>query len=110
MSGLKAYRQQYKVIYCADIRNHFEYTYVNYISKEHFENDIDIFKSAYNVPLWIVPKILNEHTNKRWRIVIDYRALNEKSLGYPLHTILEILDQLGTAKYRSDFGVASEFY
>ena len=62
------------------------------------------------MPLWIVPKILNEHNNKRWRIVIDYRALNEKSLAYPLHTILEILGQLGRAKYRSDFGVTSEFY
>ena len=60
--------------------------------------------------LWIVPKILNEHNNKRWRIVIDYLALNEKSWAYPLHTILEILGQLGRAKYRSDFGVASEFY
>ena len=62
------------------------------------------------MPLWIVPKILNERNNKRWRIVIDYRGLNENSLAYPLHTILEILSQLRRAKYCSDFGVASEFY
>ena len=62
------------------------------------------------MPLWIVSKILNKHNNKRWRIVIDYRPLNEKSLAYPLHSILEILGQLRRAKYCSDFSVASEFY
>ena len=50
--------------------------------------------------------------NKRWRLVIDYRKLNDKTIGdaYPLRNITEILDQLGTAKYFSTFDLASGFH
>jgi len=45
-------------------------------------------------------------------MVIDYRALNEKTVGdvYPLLNINEILDQLGSAKYFSVFDLASGFH
>ena len=45
-------------------------------------------------------------------MVIDYRALNEKSVpdAYPLSSILEILDQLGSAKYFSVFDLANGFH
>ncbi|KAL6419715.1 hypothetical protein ACFW04_013679 [Cataglyphis niger] len=45
-------------------------------------------------------------------MVIDYRALNEKTIGdaYPLPNITEILDQLGSAKYFSVFDLASGFH
>ena len=68
--------------------------------------------SPYNSPLWIVPKKADSHGNKRWRMVIDYRALNEKTIGdaYPLPNITEILDQLGSAKYFSVFDLASGFH
>lgn len=68
--------------------------------------------SPYNSPLWIVPKKADSKGNKRWRMVIDYRALNEKTLGdaYPLPNITEILDQLGSAKYFSVFDLASGFH
>lgn len=50
--------------------------------KELLENDIVTpSTSSYNSPLWIVPKKPNANGNKRWRMVIDYRALNEKN--YP---------------------------
>lgn len=69
-------------------------------------------ESPYNSPLWIVPKKADSKGNKRWRIVIDYRALNEKTIGdaYPLPNITEILDQLGSAKYFSVFDLASGFH
>lgn len=68
--------------------------------------------SPYSSPLWIVPKKEDSHGNKRWRMVIDYRNLNEKTIGdaYPLPQINEILDQLGSAKYFSVFDLASGFH
>jgi len=68
--------------------------------------------SPYNSPLWVVPKKADSKDNRRWRMVIDYRALNEKTVGdaYPLPNITEILDQLGSAKYFSVFDLASGFH
>jgi len=41
--------------------------------------------------------------NKRWRMVLDFRALNDKTIGnaYPLSNIVDILDQLGKARHFS---------
>lgn len=68
--------------------------------------------SPYNSPLWIVPKKTDAQGNPKWRMVIDYRNLNEKTIGdaYPLPNITEILDQLGSAKYFSVFDLASGFH
>ena len=68
--------------------------------------------SPYNSPLWIVPKKPDSQGNKRWRLVIDYRKLNDKTIGdaFPLPNITEILDQLGSAKYFSTFHLASGFH
>ena len=45
-------------------------------------------------------------------MVIDYRKLNEKTVGdaYPLPNITDILDQLGGAKYFSTLDLASGFH
>lgn len=68
--------------------------------------------SPYNSPLWVVPKKADSKGNKRWRLVIDFRALNKKTFGdaYPLSNIVDTLDQLGSAKYFSVFDLASGFY
>ncbi|XP_063994529.1 uncharacterized protein LOC135172231 [Diachasmimorpha longicaudata] len=68
--------------------------------------------SPYSSPIWIVPKKEDSLGNKRWRMVIDYRSLNEKTIGdaYPLPNINEILDQLGNAQYFSSFDLASGFH
>ncbi|CAK9834602.1 Retrovirus-related Pol polyprotein from transposon 17.6, partial [Anthophora retusa] len=68
--------------------------------------------SPYNSPLWIVPKKADNEGNKRWRMVIDFRALNEKTVSdkYPLPQITEILDKLGGAKYFSVFDLANGFH
>jgi len=73
---------------------------------------IETSTSPYNSPLWVVPKKADSKGNKRWRLVIDFRALNEKTLGdaYPLPNIIDILDQLGSAKYFSVFDLASGFH
>ncbi|KAI4472952.1 hypothetical protein M0804_015541, partial [Polistes exclamans] len=68
--------------------------------------------SLYNSPIWIVPKKTDYKGNPKWRIVIDYRNLNEKTVGdaYLIHNITEILDQLGAEKYFSTFNLKSGFY
>ena len=68
--------------------------------------------SAYNSPVWVVPKKTDSQGNKRYRMVIDYRALNEKTVGdaYPLPNITDILDQLGGARYFTVLDLASGFH
>lgn len=68
--------------------------------------------SPYNSSVWIVPKKADSHGNKRWWMVIDYRKLNEKTVGdpYPLLNICDILNQLGGAKYFSVLDLANGFH
>lgn len=65
--------------------------------------------SPYNTPLWVVAKKDDSHGNKQYRVVVDFRQLNAKSLGgaFPLPNITEILDQLGGACYFSVFDLTS---
>jgi len=51
--------------------------------------------SPCNSPLLVVPKKAYDTGGQRWRLVIDYRKLNEKTVGdaYPLPDVTEILDQ-----------------
>lgn len=53
--------------------------------------------SPYNSPLLFVPKKPDSQGNKRWRTVIDFRALNEKTIGdaYTFPNITSILERLG---------------
>lgn len=76
------------------------------------KNLIEPSDSPYNSPLWVVPKKTDASGKKKWRIVIDFRKLNEKTShdAYPLPCIDEILDQLGRAKYFSAFDLASGFH
>ena len=68
--------------------------------------------SPYNSPVWIVPKKPDPDGNKRWRMVIDFRQLNEKTVkdAYPLPNITHILDQLGGAQYFSTLDLAMGFH
>ena len=57
-------------------------------------------QSPYSTP--IVLKKEDTKGNK-WRMVLDFRALNEKTVGdaYPLPNIIDILNQLGGVQYFS---------
>lgn len=75
----------------------------------------DIIKpsnSPWNSPIWVVPKKIDASGQRKWRVVVDYRKLNEVSIGdsYPLPQITEILDQLGHSKYFTTLDLASGFY
>ena len=45
-------------------------------------------------------------------MVLDFRKLNEKTIGdsYPLPNIIDILDELGNARYFSVFDLATGFH
>lgn len=68
--------------------------------------------SPWSSPLWIVPKKLDASGKQKWRIVIDYRKLNEKTIGdrYPLPNITDILDKLGKCHHFSTLDLASGFH
>lgn len=69
--------------------------------------------SEYNSPILLVPKkSLPNSSEKKWRLVIDYRQVNKKlaSDKYPLPRIDDILDQLGRAKYFSCLDLISGFH
>src|SRR3978361_1040115 len=68
--------------------------------------------SPYNSPLWIVPKKTDASGEKKWRIVIDYRKLNNLTVGdsFPIPNIEEILDQLGHSTYFTTLDLCSGFH
>ena len=57
--------------------------------------------SPWNIPLLVVPKTVGPDGKRKWRLVVDFRKLNEETVGdaYHLPDISEILDQLCQSKY-----------
>lgn len=68
--------------------------------------------SPYSAPVWIVDKKKDASGKKKYRMVIDYRRLNEKTIEdkYPLPRIEEILDNLGKSCYFSTLDMAKAFH
>lgn len=68
--------------------------------------------SPWSFPIWIVPKKKDASGKEKWRLVIDYRKLNEKTIDdrYPIPNITEILDKLGKCMYFSTLDLASGFH
>jgi hypothetical protein len=67
--------------------------------------------SGWNFPLLVVPKKIDDSGERKWRICIDFRKLNEITVGdsYPLPNIQDILDKLGRARYFTALDCASGF-
>lgn len=68
--------------------------------------------SPYSAPIWIVPKKDDASGKKKWRLVVDYRKLNEVTIDdrYPIPNIDEILDKLGKCMYFTTLDLAKGFY
>lgn len=68
--------------------------------------------SPWSSPVWVVPKKLDASGKTKWRVVIDYRKLNDKTIGdkYPIPNITDILDKLGNCSYFTTLDLASGFH
>lgn len=68
--------------------------------------------SPWSSPIWIVPKKMDASGKRKWRLVIDYRKLNEQTIDdkYPLPNIADILDKLGKCQYFSTLDLANGFH
>ena len=68
--------------------------------------------SPWNSPLWVVPKKTDASGKAKWRIVIDFRKLNDitEADKFPLPNIEDILDNLGRAKYFTTLDLTSGFH
>ncbi|CAB0042410.1 unnamed protein product, partial [Trichogramma brassicae] len=57
---------------------------------------IEESKSSYRSNIFLVPKAPDSKGNKKYRLVVDYRQLNEKTEPdrYPLPNILDIIDHV----------------
>ena len=69
-------------------------------------------QSPWCSPLWVVPKKSDINGNPQWRMVIDFRKLNDITISdsYPIPNITDILDQLGGAKYFTTLDLKSGFH
>lgn len=68
--------------------------------------------SPWSSPVWVVPKKLDASGKAKWRVVIDYRKVNELTIDdkYPLPNISDLLDQLGKCQYFTTLDLASGFH
>lgn len=71
-------------------------------SKLYMEKHGNISKSnfRYSSPLIVIPKNMDNLGKRKYRIVVDYKKLNEVTIDdkYPLPNIDSILDKLGRAQ------------
>ena len=82
------------------------------INKMLLEGIIRPSYSPWSSPIWIVPKKNDASGKQKWRLVVDYRKLNEQTINdrYPLPNITEILDKLGKCMYFTTLDLASGFH
>ncbi|XP_037906165.1 uncharacterized protein DDB_G0289975-like [Hermetia illucens] len=68
--------------------------------------------SRYSSPLIVVPKKKDNSGQQKFRIVIDYRKLNEVTVDdkFPLPNIDSILDKLGRAQYFFTLDLAKGYH
>lgn len=76
------------------------------------QNIIRHSESPYSAPIWVVPKKQDASSIQKWRIVIDYRKLNNITITdkYPIPLMDEILDKLGRSIYFTTLDLTKGFY
>lgn len=86
---------------------------INKNIQELLKNDIiKPSKSPWSSPLLVVPKKAGSDGQKRWRMVVDFRKLNEVTVkdAFPLPRIEDILDMLGNSEFYSTLDLASGYH
>lgn len=103
---LPCYTKSYRYPYChkGEVQEQ--------ISKMLNQGIIRPSTSPWASPIWIVPKKEDASGHKKWRLVVDYRKLNLKTIDdrYPIPNITEILDKLGRCQYFTTLDLASGFH
>lgn len=68
--------------------------------------------SPYNAPIWVVPKKMDNSQKQKWRIVIDYRKLNDNTIDdkFPMPNIEDLFGKLGNCRYFSTIDLAKGFH
>ena len=77
------------------------------------ENDIiQTSQSPWNFPILIVPKKVDASGKRKWRIFVDFRRLNDITVGdsFTLPNIQDIFDKLRGAQYFSALDCASGYW
>lgn len=76
------------------------------------DNIIEESCSEWSSPLLLVPKKPTSDGKRKWRVVIDYRQLNENIQDdkFPLPNITEILESLSGAFYFSHCDLSQSYY
>lgn len=77
------------------------------------ENDIiEEATSEWSSPVLLVPKKADRSNEKQWRLVIDYRQLNNRIMDdkFPLPNITDILDSLANNIYFSKLDLSQSYY
>lgn len=76
------------------------------------DNVIQESHSPWNAPVHLVPKKLDATGELKYRMVIDFRRLNDITVNdkYPLPNITDLLDKLGKSSYFSTLDLASGYH
>lgn len=83
-----------------------------HVKQMHNDNIISDSKSPWNSPLLVVPKKADKDGVRKYRVVVDFRKINDITIGdaFPLPRIDDILDQLGNSRYFSTLDLASGYH
>lgn len=81
----------------------------NQIKKMLLDKIIEPPCSDWSSPVLLVPK-KSDNNHKKWRLVIDFRKLNERVVDDPLPNITDILDSLSGAVFFSHLDLNSGYY
>lgn len=68
--------------------------------------------SPWNAPLLLVPKRTEGNAEKKWRMCVDYRKLNEITVKIvtPIPRIVDILEKLGKSQWYFCLDMASGYH
>jgi len=85
---------------------------VEHMEKLEEDGIIQPSESPWNAPLVVVPKKPDASGNPQFRVCVDFRRLNQLTIGdaFPITRIDEIFDQLGRSRYYTTLDLASGYH